>query len=180
MSGTRAAIRYANAVLQNAGETASVKALFDDMQTVKSTLQESKELRTVLKSPIIKAEDKKAILMEVFQGQSEGTKSLIGLLSQNQRANILGQVADSFIHLYNEAQGVKVAKVITAVPLSGDLEKQVLAKVESLTGSKKVTLENEVDQTIIGGFILRVGDMQYNASIANQLGNLKREFSKSL
>ena len=82
--------------------------------------------------------------------------------------------------MYNDVKGVKSAKVTTAVPLSEALEKQVLAKVEELTGSKSVTLENEIDESIIGGFILRVGDLQYNASIANQLGNLKREFSKSL
>ena len=49
-----------------------------------------------------------------------------------------------------------------------------------MTGSDQVTIENTVDEDIIGGFILRVGDLEYNASIANKLGNLKREFSKSM
>jgi F-type H+-transporting ATPase subunit delta len=62
------------------------------------------------------------------------------------------------------------------VALTGDLEKKVLAKVKELTG-KNVTLKNIIDETVLGGFILRVGDLQYDASIANQLNTLKREFT---
>jgi F-type H+-transporting ATPase subunit delta len=66
--------------------------------------------------------------------------------------------------------------VTTAVALTGDLEKKVLAKVKELTG-KNVTLKNIIDETVLGGFILRAGDLQYDASIANQLNTLKREFT---
>jgi F-type H+-transporting ATPase subunit delta len=52
----------------------------------------------------------------------------------------------------------------------------VLAKVKELTG-KTTEIENTVDESILGGFILRVGDLQYDASIANKLNNLKREFT---
>jgi F-type H+-transporting ATPase subunit delta len=180
MSGSKAGIRYAKAVLQQANEANIATAVFDDMQSVASTLVRSKELRVVLQSPVIKSEDKKAALLAIFANQSETTKSLIKVLVDNKRVSKLGDVAESYINLYNEAKGIKVAKVTTAVPLSDTLEQQVLAKVKEMTGSTSVTLENIVDTSIIGGFILRVGDLQYNASIANQLGNLKREFSKSL
>ena len=180
MNGNRAAIRYAKALLQEAGNDAG--AVYADMETVKDTLSASKELRSVLKSPVITTEDKKAALLAIFSEQGDKVKSLIQVLSNNQRArtDILGNIAESYLQLYNEAQGVQIAKVTTAIPISAALEKEVLQKVEELTGSKQVTLENEVDESIIGGFILRIGDSQYNASIANQLGNLKREFSKSL
>ena len=68
--------------------------------------------------------------------------------------------------------------VTTAVPLTDDLNAKVLAKVKELTG-KEAVIENKVDESILGGFILRVGDMQYNASIANKLNNLKRTFSQN-
>ena len=61
-----------------------------------------------------------------------------------------------------------------------ELEEKVLAKVKELTGSSKVSLEHKIDESIIGGFILRIGDLQYNASIANKLATIKREFSKSI
>jgi len=72
--------------------------------------------------------------------------------------------------------GTQVATVTTAVPLTKDLETKVLEKVKEITGSD-ATLVNKIDESIIGGFILRVGDLQYNASIAHQLNSLKRDFS---
>jgi F-type H+-transporting ATPase subunit delta len=69
--------------------------------------------------------------------------------------------------------------VTTAVPLTPSLEKKILAQVEKIT-SNKITLENQIDESIIGGFILRIGDLQYNASISNKLNNLKREFTNSI
>jgi F-type H+-transporting ATPase subunit delta len=113
----------------------------------------------------------------VFYSQDELTKTLIKVLVKNQRIELLGEVAASYVSLFNESQGVKVAKVTTAVPLTPALETKILNKVTELTGSKNVTVENTVDESIIGGFILRVGDLQYNASIANKLNRLKREFT---
>ena len=177
---SRAAIRYAKAVLQHANDTNATQQVFEDMNTVHDTIAASKELRNMLKSPIVKGNDKKEALLAIFKNQSETTHGLVKVLVDNKRSNILGGVAKSFISLYNEAKGVKVAQVTTAIVLTGDLEAKVLAKVKELTGRDLVTIENSVDESIIGGFILRVGDLQYDASIANQLGNIKREFSKSL
>ncbi len=177
---SRAAIRYAKAVLQFATKANTTEAVFDDMQTVHDTVMASKELRLMLKSPVVKNEAKKKALLTIFSGVSETTKNLISLVVDNKRANILDGVAASFIDLYNEANGVKVAYVTTAVALSPELKQNVLAKVMEMTGSESVTIESTVDASIIGGFILRVGDLQYNASIARKLGNLKREFSKSV
>ncbi|PKA82892.1 ATP synthase F1 subcomplex delta subunit [Ulvibacter sp. MAR_2010_11] len=180
MSGSKAGIRYAKAVLQQANSANNATEVFNDMQAVAATLSGSKELRNVLQSPVIKLKDKKEALLTIFDKEGELTKSLINVLADNKRIAKLGEVADSYINIYNEAKGIKVAKVTTAVALSEALEQQVLAKVKEMTGSTNVTLENEIDPDIIGGFVLRVGDLQYNASIANQLSNLKREFSKSL
>lgn len=180
MSGSKAGIRYAKAVLQHAVDSNNEHIVFEDMQSVQSTLAGSKELRTILKSPVIKAVDKKEALLTIFSETSEIVKSLIEILVDNKRVSSLDAVAESFIYLYNNSKGVKVAKVTTAVPLSEALEKQVLIKVKEMTGSANVSIENSIDESIIGGFMLRVGDLQYNASIANQLGNLKREFSKSI
>ena len=177
---SRAAIRYAKAVLQHANDTNATQQVFDDMKAVDQTIAASKELRNMLKSPIIKGEDKKQALLTIFKEQSDTTQGLINVLVDNKRSDILRGVSQSFISLYNEAKGVKVAQVTSAVALTSELESKILAKVKDLTGSNHVTIENTIDESIIGGFILRVGDIQYNTSIANQLGNIKREFSKSL
>ena len=177
---SKAAIRYAKAILQQANETKGAEAMFDDMKSVYTTIEGSKELRSVLKSPIVKSNDKKEALLSIFDKQSKMTKRLIQVLIDNKRIALLSDVASSYIDLYNESKGVKVAKVITAVAITPALENKILAKIKDLTGSTSVTLKKVIDPAIIGGFILRVGDLQYNASIANQLGNIKREFSKSI
>jgi len=180
MSGSRAAIRYAKAVLQETNDATKASNVFEDMQCVSATIKASKELQNVLNSPVINANDKKEALLTIFENQSETTKSLIKVLVDNKRTNLLAEVSNKYIELYNEAQGVKVAQVTTAVTLSNELEEKVLAKVKELTGSSKVSLEHKIDESIIGGFILRIGDLQYNASIANKLATIKREFSKSI
>lgn len=72
--------------------------------------------------------------------------------------------------------GLEVAKVTTAIPMDSALEAKVSEKIKEFS-DKKITIQNIVDPSIIGGFILRIGDKQYNASIANRLQVLKREFS---
>ena len=180
MGSTRASIRYAKAILGLSQDKGSVDVVLNDMNDVIATLSESKELRLALNSPVIKGTDKKAVLNEVFKNTSAETKGLIDILVDNKRVDILGNVAASFVDLYNASKGVQVASVTTAVAMTPELEAKVLAKVTELTGSTDVKLDSKIDESIIGGFILGVGDTQYNASISSQLGKLKREFSNSL
>lgn len=180
MKSSKVGLRYAKAALQQAMEDNNVKAVFEDMQGVHATVAESKELRLALQSPIIKSSDKEAVLLELFKGTQKTTQNLIKVMAANERTQHLGDAAAGFMGLYNDTQGVKVVKVTTAVALDGALKEQVLAKAKTLTGSDNVSLENEIDPEIIGGFVLRVGDMQYNASISNQLSTLRKEFSNSI
>ena len=92
---------------------------------------------------------------------------------------MLNEVALKYIILNEQLKGQDVAFVTTAVPLTAVLEKKILAQVAKITGNK-VTIKNKIDESIIGGFVLRVGDLQFDASIANKLNNLKREFTNSL
>ena len=177
---SRAAIRYAKAVLDQANHANISEVVFGDMKSIQATLAGSKELRVVLQSPVVKAEDKKQALLQIFEKNSDVTKGLIQILTSNKRINLLGGVALAYVDLYNDSKGVKTATVITAVTLTPEIEAKVLSKLKEMTDSDNITINNTIDEHIIGGFILRVGDLQYNASIANQLGNLKREFSKSL
>ncbi len=176
MAGTRAAIRYAKAVLSLASDQKSADAVNDDMKLLVSTIAENDELKEMLKSSIVKSEVKKTTLRKIFPNLGTISNGLFDVLISNKRIDILNEVAKSYIALYDEVNGKEKATVITAVPMTNELEIKVLAKVKELT-SKAVELENIVDESILGGFILRVGDKQYNASIANQLNKLKREFT---
>ncbi|WP_282030245.1 ATP synthase F1 subunit delta [Winogradskyella eximia] len=176
MSGSRAAIRYAKAVLSLATDQQSAEAVNSDMKSIANAIAESEDLNQMLQSPVVRSSDKKAVLLAIFKNSNITTNNLLDTLIANKRVPLLNEVALSYIHLYDELRGSQVASVTTAIPLTEDLKTKVLAKVKELTG-KDAEVENIIDESILGGFILRVGDIQYNASIANKLDKLKREFT---
>ena len=98
------------------------------------------------------------------------------MLYENKRFEILEAIASEYNVLFDVMNGVEVAKVTTAMPMDAALEAKVLAKIATLS-DKKITIENIVDPAIIGGFIITIGDKQYNASVANRLQVLKKELS---
>ncbi len=176
MAQTRAAIRYAKAVLSLANEQNSASKLNDDMKSIVNAVAESKDLSDMLQSPVIHSKVKKATLLEVFPNMNKLSVKLIDLLVENKRIDIIDVVAQKINMLFDESQGTQIVKVTTAIPLTKELEAKVLTKVKELTGND-AEVQNTVDESILGGFILRVGDIQYNASIANKLDKLKREFT---
>jgi F-type H+-transporting ATPase subunit delta len=176
MSGTRAAIRYAKAILSLAVDQKSEETINNDMKLIAKTVSENADLDLALKNAITKQETKKAILNQVFPNLNALTSKSFDVLVENNRIDAVADVARKYNELYEAHIGKEKATVTTAVAMTGDLENKVMAKIKELT-SKSVELENIVDESIIGGFILRVGDIQYNASIASKLNKLKREFT---
>ncbi|NOR28860.1 MAG: ATP synthase F1 subunit delta [Lutibacter sp.] len=176
MSGSRAAIRYAKAILSFALEQNKEVQVNDDMLLIANTIEESEDLQLLLSSPIIKSELKKTAIKKVFSSKITSLSTgLLDLLIDNKRLSILNEVAKKYTILFDTLKGIEVAQVTTAVPLTEALNKQVLSKVKEITG-KEATIENNINPDIIGGFILRIGDVQYDASIANKLQGLKRQF----
>ena len=173
---SRAAIRYAKAILDIAQTSGKADAVNNDMKSIVNAVSESADLKNFLTSPIIKIEVKKSALSEIFSNVQNETNSLFHLLFENKRFEILEAIAIQYNKLFDESNGIEVAKVTTAFPITAELETKVLAKIAEFS-NKKITIQNIVDPAIIGGFILRVGDQQYNASVASKLSELKREFS---
>ena len=177
MSGSRAAIRYAKATLSFALEQNKEVEVNNDMLLIAKTINESEDLQLLLTSPVIKSELKKTVLHEVFNSKiSSLTTDLINLLIDNKRLPILDSVANNFTVLFDKLKGIEIAKVTSAVPLSKELNILILKKVKEITG-KEATIENIVNPDIIGGFVLRVGDIQYDSSVASKLKALKRKFT---
>ena len=176
MASTRAAIRYAKAILEIAIDKSAEKAVSDDMFSVATTLQNNLELSTFIQNPTIKVEVKESALLAIFADVNQVTKSLFHLLFENKRFEILEAVATEYNKVFDEMNGVETATVITAIAMTPELEAKVLTKIATFS-DKKITIKNTIDESIIGGFILRIGDKQYNASVANRLQVLKRELS---
>ena len=173
---SRAAIRYAKAILDIAVSSNNSKKVNEDMLTIVESIAGSNELSEFLSSPIITSEVKRNALTEIFESVQSETKSLFRLLQENKRFEILAPIAAQYNSLFDEMNGVEVANVTTAFPITPELEAKVLAKIATFS-DKKITIINTIDASIIGGFVLRIGDKQYNASVANRLQELKREFS---
>jgi F-type H+-transporting ATPase subunit delta len=176
MSGIRSAIRYAKAILEIADSKGVASEVSADMTLIAKTITGNTELTHFIQNPLIKTDTKKDVVIEVFASVNPVTQSLFHLLLENKRFEILAAIAVEYNNLFDVMNGVEVAKVTTAFPMDAALEAKVLAKIATFS-DKKVTIENTVDASIIGGFILRIGDKQYNASVANRLHVLKRELS---
>jgi len=180
MTGSRAAIRYAKAILSLSLELKKADKVNDDMLLVSSTIEDNQDLQILLNSPVIKTDAKRSALLAIFDKKiNKLSQNLINLLIDNKRLPLLTEVARQYTILFDEQKGIQVAEVTTAISLTKKLEEKVLAKVKELTG-KKATLEKIIDPEIIGGFILRVGDKQFDASILGKMNNLRREFENNL
>lgn len=179
MKGARAALRYARAILNLSKERGLETEVNSDMQLIVKTIQENDDLQTMLKSPVIKASNKRKVLNAIFTDKVNAISlGLFNLLEDNKRMEMLQNIASYYTIIYDHLKHMDVARVTTAVALTKDLEEKILKKVIELTGNK-TSIENIIDPTILGGFILRVGDMQYDASISHNFNKLRKEFDNS-
>lgn len=179
MNESRAAIRYAKSVLDLAIERKATAEVERDMRKMAHTIAANKDLQFMLGSPVISNTSKKEALQSIFKDVHKISGGMLIMLVDNKRVSILNEVALHYIILNEQRKGEGVAYVTTALPLTKDLEKQILDRVKELTGND-MSIESKIDESIIGGFVLRVGDLQYDASISNKLNRIKTAFTNTL
>lgn len=175
MAGKRAEHRYAKALFALAKEQNQLQQIDADMRLIRNTIEGSKELEVVLKSPVIKEEQKLSSLKAIFKEVDKMTTRLFEVLIQNRRVELLPGITRAFIALVDDMNKVTTAQVTTAVPLTPEMEAKIRSKVKEITGDEAALVQN-VDESLIGGFVLRIGDLQYDASISGRLNNLKNKF----
>ena len=173
---SRAAIRYAKAMYDIASEENSINEVYKDMDLVKELYGESLDFKNLLSNSQINYQDKKKAILALIEESNYITEKLIDLLIHNKRVSIIGDIAISFIQLYNKHNDVKEATVITAAPINEDLKSMILSKI-NISDSKSISLNNIIDSSIIGGFIIRFDGKEYNASVKQNLNNLKKELT---
>ena len=178
MKGTRASLRYAKATLAYAQEAKAAQLVADDFTSLAHLLSENEELYSALENRMLPASKKEEILKQLLPEASEQTQQFFKLLVQNNRMELLIPTCESYLLLYADYQGEVKATITSAVVLSPELEEKVLLEAKKLS-DKKAILENIIDPSIIGGYILKIGDMQYDASIAQQLKSIKTTLTKT-
>lgn len=177
MSQSKAAKRYAISLRDLASERGEVDRCLGDMQMISSLIGESKELDLLLKSPIIKTDKKQQILDMIIGGQaSELTKSFVKIVTAKGREDLLKSIAQSYIDLVKQDRNVLVAEVTTASNITADVKAKVLEIVNQMQ-SGEVELVEKTDASIIGGFILKVGDKMIDASVKSKFRKLRQEFT---
>lgn len=176
---SKAARRYAKALLQSALEQDILDDVEKDMRFILNTLDDSRELVVFLRSPIIKTEDKQQVLSKVFDDHiSKETKSLLMLLSEKNRENLLGDICKGFINLYNQHKGIIQVGVTTAYELNDSQRKKLQKALVSSTG-KKVEMTINLDEEIMGGIIVRIDDTVIDGSVKYKIRKLKKQFAVS-
>ena len=180
MKQSRATIRYAKSLISISKEQNSLERTFNDMLLVSSVCSSNKDFINLLKTPIVKTDLKIKILNELLaKSISDLTLSFITLITKKKREILLPEIADCVISLYKKNKNIKEVYVTTATPLDQDLREEVMTYIKKQTDSK-IELKENVDESLIGGAIIRMDDKQLDASISSSLKSLKQQFSENL
>ena len=180
MKSLRASTRYAKALLDLSRERQMMDIVKADSDLLLAAIGESRDFRNFLKSAILKPEQKEKTFAVVFSNQlSEITMLFVNLLIKHGREAHLEEVFEKYIVQYLKENKIIKAQISSSSPLLKD-QKDRLLSLLNFGETSSILLEEKIDPELIGGFILRVGDQQINASASEALSQLEQEFNKNL
>lgn len=177
MADFKVSLRYATSFIESAIEKNKLDKTTTDLILLKEAYEISRDLQLMLESPVVKSELKKKILYEIFSAKiDKDTMNFINFVVDKRREQILHSIAVRFLELRDEYLGIANVDVITAYQFTDQQKDTLKSKLEKIL-SKKVRLNFTVDGNLIGGFIAKVGDTLYDASILHQLEVLRKQFA---
>ena len=178
MAEQRVASRYVKSLLGLAVEQNALEAVSNDMKMFDELCEKNREFLVMLRSPIIKHERKRDILEKIFKGKVHNlTWAILDIITRKNREPLLPAIANDFHRAYNEYNGIGFATVTTAVAIDPVIRKEIEAAARKLSRRDKTELVEKVDPSLIGGFILNVGDQRIDTSISGKLRALRLKFS---
>ena len=177
MSNTRLAHRYAKSIVDLSIERNQLEVVYADMKYLQAVCKASAEFRTLLASPVIKADKKEAIIKAVTAANvSELTNAFTKLLTTKGRERDLFEITNSFIAQYNELKGIHTVKLTTAIEISDSLKQSIQQQANTVNPAGTVELETKVNPDLIGGFVLEFDNKLVDASIQRDLKDVKKQF----
>ncbi len=180
MAELRVASRYVKSLLDLAVEKGQLEAVHEDMLLFSKVCKENHDFGLMLKSPVIRHEKKRDILEKIFSGKmNKLTLAIIDIVTRKNREPLLEAIAAEFHNAYNKQKGIGRASITTTIPMDKSLRGEIETIVKKLSDKKAVEIDEKVDQELIGGFILNVGDLQVDASIRSKLNALKLKFTEN-
>ena len=175
MQNPRLASRYAKSLIDLANEQNSLEAVLRDMRLVHGICMASSEFTVMLRSPIIKGDKKMDVITAVVanKGMNALTMAFIGLLVNKGREMNLPDIAEAFINAYNEMKRIRTVKLTTATALPDAVKQSITSKVAAFMPQDTLNVESAVDASLIGGFVLEVGDKLFDASVKRSLAEIR-------
>lgn len=179
MHESRVASRYAKSLLDLAQEKGILEQVQKDMAMFSKLCQENPELARAFKNPIIDHSKKLAILDSLLKGRvNDMTLAFFKIISQKNREAYLFHIAKEFLRQYRVYKGIESAEVVTTFPLTDAQRTSFVNLIAGATG-KKVELQEKINDEIIGGYILNIGDRQIDESIKSKIQKLKTKFKEN-
>lgn len=175
MLTNKVAKRYAQGLLDFSKESNQVQAIYGEMKDVVKTMSNSKDLQKFLSTPFIDYKKKLNVVKEVFKNFSPLSQNFVNLVVKQGRETHLQDIAQEFINKVDAENGVQKISLITATQLSNEVVEKIL-KSTQLVKNTQYELKVSVNPEILGGYILRVGDYQIDASVKSKLNQLKKDF----
>jgi F-type H+-transporting ATPase subunit delta len=180
MPNPRLAARYAKSLIDLSLERGEMESVYKDMLFLQSVCKSSKDFVSLLKSPVIKGDQKQKVLDAVTNGRiSPMASSFNKLLVAKGREDVLPEIITAFIQQYKEEKGIFIVKLTTAAPVSEELKNTILDKIRNSTSMKNIELNTEVKESLIGGFVLETAGQLMDASIVFDLNNVKKQFQNN-
>lgn len=181
MSENKAGSRYAKSLIDLSTEQNVLEEIRNDMVLIEQVIDQNSELEAILQNPVIPLDKKSSILEGIF-GKSVNTitKSYLKLIVSKGRAAILYDTTKAFVRQYNAIKGIVTAEVTSATALTAENKAEIVAVVKKEIGANEVIIKEKVNEELIGGFILKVGDRQFDASITGSLNKLKKELAQGV
>lgn len=180
MRDSKLARRYAKALFELAIEMKLVEQVYADAELIIDVCKENKEFVVMLCSPIIKDVKKLAIIKDIFEKNlNELTYKFLVVIARNKRESIIQEISEQVVEVYQEYKNIVPVNLTTAIKLDEATKVKIL-KLLSEKSDATIKLTEEVNEDLIGGFVLDFDDKQFDASIQRQIANLKKEFEVNL
>jgi F-type H+-transporting ATPase subunit delta len=177
MPNPRLASRYAKSLIDLSVERNQLEAVYSDMQFLKQVNKSSPEFVNLLRSPIVNADKKLAIIEAITKDKiSALSDAFIKLLIAKGREEDMPEIVNAFVEQYNAIKGIHKVRLTTASAISEDLKNAIVAKVKKEANLENVELEAKIDDKLIGGFVLEFNNNLVDASVLRDLKDISKQF----
>jgi len=180
MPNPRLASRYAKSLIDLSLERGQLEVVFADMQWLQQVIKGNRDFANLLRSPIIKADKKEKIVDAITQNKvTEITTLFIRLLIVKGRESNLPEIITAFISQYKEHKNIHSVKLTTASPVDENLKNTIIDQIKKTSDMQNIEMETQVNEDLIGGFVLQAGDKLIDASVAYDLKQIARQFDNN-